>query len=754
MLFLNTILQDRYRIIRQLGQGGMGTIYEALDQRLNAIVALKKTLVGDNEEARRAFEREAALLANLHHQSLPKVMDYFIEDGGEYLVMEYIPGYDLAELLMLRGAPFEVERVLGWANELLKVLEYLHGRSSPILHRDIKPSNLKLTREGELFLLDFGLAKGAAGQMPTLLTSRSVRGYTPVYASLEQIHGKRTDTRSDLYSLGATLYHLLTNVPPVDAPTRYDALEDEHPDPLRPPHEINPQVHPAISAVIEQAAAVSRKHRYASAKEMRLALRHAGEEAQKDAEQRLHLEAEQKRREQEEEQRRRSEGEAARRRAEEERQRREAEEEAQRRAAEEAARLRKEQEQRRIEEETRVRAEEERKRADEQARQREKAEAARLRHQQEEAEKRRFAAERERLPAQTLTPAATAASASPDTVSSTAQQPARTQPQATSGSEAAGGPFVSTLQVAQPDEKLPGAPMSKRSKAAVRGWSMDVGQNLLIILYVVVGLALTATVIMMIAWIQPTRTGEDQPSGGNPTASGPSIKTAENPKAPAAMVYVKAGTFTMGRNGDDEYERPAHQVTLKHFFIDIYEVTNEEYAKFVRAKKYRPPPTWPRGGYPPGNAHKPVTGVTWDDASAYAQWAGKRLPTEEEWEYAARGTDARLYPWGDDWRAGLANAGGILGELAIVGSYKGMSPFGAFDMAGNAWEWTADTLEPYKGGQLPAEEASGDMKKVVRGGNFKSTKEEATTTYRMGLLRENDRSGYKTTSFRCVKDVD
>lgn len=269
MLSANTILQGRYRVLRELGHGGMGTVYEALDQRINAIVALKETITSDNEEARRAFEREASLLGNLRHAALPKVMDYFSEEGSDFLVMEFIPGHDLAELLELRGSPFPQLQVLRWADELLRVLEYLHSQTPPILHRDIKPSNLKQTRQGEIFLLDFGLAKGSAGQMPTLATSRSVYGYTPVYASLEQILGQGTDPRSDLYSLGATLYHLLTGATPVDAPTRFNAIEDERPDPLLPIEQLNPSASPNVAGIIHRAIAINRRHRPASATEMR-----------------------------------------------------------------------------------------------------------------------------------------------------------------------------------------------------------------------------------------------------------------------------------------------------------------------------------------------------------------------------------------------------------------------------------------------------------------------------------------------------
>src|SRR6266516_1511113 len=276
MLAPNTLLQDRYRIVRQLGQGGMGTVYEAVDQRLSSIAAIKENCL-PSAEARNSFAHEASLLANLRRSSLPNVIDHFAEGDGQYLVMEFIPGDDLAQLLEIRGQPFPAAGVLRWGDEILKALVYLHGHNPPILHRDIKPSNLKLTREGELFLLDFGLAKGAAGQMPTLLTSRSVKGYTPVYSPLEQIHGVGTDPRSDLYSLGATLYHLITGVVPVDAPARFTSVDDEQPDPLRPADEVNPEVPHAVAVILSAAMAMNRRQRPGSAKEMRQLLREAGE---------------------------------------------------------------------------------------------------------------------------------------------------------------------------------------------------------------------------------------------------------------------------------------------------------------------------------------------------------------------------------------------------------------------------------------------------------------------------------------------
>jgi serine/threonine protein kinase len=272
MLVANTLLQNRYRIVRQLGEGGMGVVYEAVDQRLSSVVAIKETRIA-TEEGRQAFVREASLLANLRHPSLPNVIDYFSENESQYLVMQFIPGDDLGYSLQLRGRPFDVAEVLRWANELLKALEYLHGHTPSVLHRDIKPSNLKLTREGELFLIDFGLSKGVVGQMPTLVTSRSVKGYTPAYSPLEQIHGGGTDPRSDLYSVGATLYHLLTNVVPADAPTRFNAFDELQPDPLVPADKLNRSVPHDLAQILTQAMAMNRRHRPSSATAMRQMLR-------------------------------------------------------------------------------------------------------------------------------------------------------------------------------------------------------------------------------------------------------------------------------------------------------------------------------------------------------------------------------------------------------------------------------------------------------------------------------------------------
>jgi S1-C subfamily serine protease/tRNA A-37 threonylcarbamoyl transferase component Bud32 len=267
----DTVLQGRYRIVRQLGKGGMGAVYEAVDERLHRTVALKETLA-DTEELKRAFEREARLLANLRHPVLPKVIDHFTEDDGQFLVMEFIPGSDLGELLSRRSRPFSPSEVRRWADDLLDALDYLHTHEPPIIHRDIKPSNLKLTAQGKVVLLDFGLAKGAAGQMTRTSSGLSVVGYTLNYAALEQIQGERTSPRSDLYSLAATLYHLLTNRAPEDALKRAADILDDKEDPLPSPHAVNRDVPEEFSNVLMSALSLKPSRRPATAAEMRAAI--------------------------------------------------------------------------------------------------------------------------------------------------------------------------------------------------------------------------------------------------------------------------------------------------------------------------------------------------------------------------------------------------------------------------------------------------------------------------------------------------
>jgi serine/threonine protein kinase len=271
MLAPGTLLQDRYEIVRLIAEGGMGAVYLARDQRLDNLVALKETLFTDRRMSK-AFEREARLLARLRHPALPRVSDHFIEENGQFLIMEYIPGEDLSQMLKRRAAPFPSDDVIRWADQLLDALEYLHSREPPVVHRDIKPQNLKLNERGQIILLDFGLAKNSSLQMTRLTSSGSIYGFTPNYAPMEQIQGAGTDPRSDLYSLSATLYHLVTGATPIDALTRAAAVVEGQPDPMSIASDMNGPVRPAVAAVVLKAMALSRNQRHSSAAEMRQAM--------------------------------------------------------------------------------------------------------------------------------------------------------------------------------------------------------------------------------------------------------------------------------------------------------------------------------------------------------------------------------------------------------------------------------------------------------------------------------------------------
>ncbi len=241
------VLRSRYRVNRVIGQGGMGSIYLADDLRLTGRQCALKEVEHDRtlppellKEARDQFLREATVLARLDHPNLPKVSDYFSQNNRDYLVMDFVPGKDLRTMMLEArnsGTFLPEDSILNWAAQLADALIYLHGQDPPILHRDIKPSNLKVTPSGLLKLVDFGLVKlMASGEVTiTLLQGQGTVLYTP----LEQYGGDsgHTDARSDLYSFGATLYHLLTNQAPMGARERF-----LHPDGMVAPSQINPEI--------------------------------------------------------------------------------------------------------------------------------------------------------------------------------------------------------------------------------------------------------------------------------------------------------------------------------------------------------------------------------------------------------------------------------------------------------------------------------------------------------------------------------
>lgn len=264
-------INNRYLIQTLLGQGGMGAVYGAYDRQLQRVVAIKESIPDANAspqgllQARQQFEREAQVLAGLTHPHLPRTYDVFSFLGNEYIVMELIQGQTLEQVVEQVGALAE-NTVLGWADQILDALEYIHGHG--MIHRDIKPSNIVLKPDRQVVLVDFGLVKLIDRQNQTTLSVLQGMG-TAEYAPIEQFSkGMRTDARSDVYSLGATLYHLLSGRAPVEVPKRL--VDPAAQPPLR---SLAPGISVRTESVVNKALEIQPQNRFQSATEMRQALK-------------------------------------------------------------------------------------------------------------------------------------------------------------------------------------------------------------------------------------------------------------------------------------------------------------------------------------------------------------------------------------------------------------------------------------------------------------------------------------------------
>jgi serine/threonine protein kinase len=265
------ILQNRYRIISLLGQGGMGAVYRAWDTRLSVPVAIKEMVPQPGLDSqtlaqlRQQFQREAMVLARLIHPNLVRVTDFFEEGGNAYLVMDFVEGQSLADLIAARG-PLPEAQVLDWARQLLDALAYCHSQG--VIHRDIKPQNIIIRPDGRPVLVDFGLVKLWDPRDPRTKTAMRGMG-TPEYAPPEQYEmaAGHTDPRSDIYSLGATLYHALTGQAPPTA-----TLRMADPEQFRPPRTMNPRINPRTEQAVLKAMELNRGLRWPNAAEMARAM--------------------------------------------------------------------------------------------------------------------------------------------------------------------------------------------------------------------------------------------------------------------------------------------------------------------------------------------------------------------------------------------------------------------------------------------------------------------------------------------------
>ena len=598
MLIPGTVIQGRYRIIRQIGGGGQALVYLAEDTNRGGLRAIKELTPDPNaspqeqQAAYDQFQREAYILAMLNHPNLVQVWGHFRVGDNAYLVMDYIDGLTLQEIIDQASGFLPEAAVLRWAGQLCDVLDYLHGQHPPIIFRDLKPSNVMLDRSDTVKLIDFGIARLFKPGKKTDTLRMGTMGYAPP----EQYEGQgQTDARSDIYSLGAMLHHLLTK----RDPTQYPPFSFN----TVPSRSLNPAVSPHVEAAITKALAYDRVHRFQSASEMKRAL----------------------------------------------------------------------------------------------------------------------------------------AGAPAPTPTVTIPRPAARRRIELRWPLLGLAVFLVVLMWFLMGRGEPGPPPTPTVASAVV-------------------LATNTAVPMPTPTAAPMRT----PEPPTPTKPLPTVEPTRElvwEKDGSVMVHVPAGEFLMGSGeaevdtafescqqtfGDCkrewfESELPQHQVDLGGFWINKAEVTNAQYRNCVEAGACRAPTTCDWGDPTYSDSSKtdhPVVCVSWQDAKTYCEWAGKQLPTEAEWEKAARGTDGRKYPWGDDFDGSKVNFCDVNCEFdwkdsgaddgyqrtAPVGSYpEGASPHGTLDMAGNVWEWCQDwydadyyVISPQRDPQGPS---SGDYR-VVRGGSW------------------------------------
>jgi eukaryotic-like serine/threonine-protein kinase len=618
MLTLGSILNNRYRIVTLLGQGGFGAVYKAWDLDMDAPVALKENL-DVSPEAQKQFAREAKILFSLRHPSLPRVSHHFILPGqGQYLVMDYVDGENLEVMVRRLGALPEIQ-ALAWAGQVLDALEYLHRQNPPVIHRDVKPQNILITPAGQAVLVDFGTSKLYD---PSQATTQGARAVTPGFSPLEQYGKGGTDARSDLYSLGATLYFMLTGTAPEESIERVKGT------PLVPPRQLNQVINPRLEEIVLKSLAVLQVERFQTTVEFKTALN-----------------------------------------------------------------------------------------------------------------------------SQVIT----------DTIhNATSLQRASTLPATQVVAKSTQLAKVVSAQV-----KLP-------------RWLWWAGAGLLLAVLGGLGVKfilptaaahtpiMTATAIhtftlrsnqTLTITTKATQTPIPETAATVTMTSTPEygiVSTTVSPIDGMMLVYVPAGEFIMGSNDGESDEQPVHKVYLDAFWIDQTEVTNRMYAQCVAAGKCSPPNAsssilreiyYGTASY----ADYPVIYVNWYQAADYCQWAERRLPSEAEWEKAARSTDERQYPWGNNLDNSRANFNRAIGDTTRVGSYPtGASPYGAFDMAGNVWEWVNDWYGSSYYSSSPTDNpigpSSGDGL-VVRGGSWFH---DGLYVRSAGRHRHPSSFNYYLLGFRCA----
>ncbi len=614
----------RYEIIREIGRGGMATVYLAVDPRIKREVAIKvlpRQFTHDPRFLER-FEQEARMIATLQDPAIVPIYDFGEYEDAPYIVMRYMAGGTLWE--RIRIGPLDMAEIVQILVQLAPALDEAHRRG--IIHRDLKPDNVLFDGSGRSYLADFGVAR-----MAEATHTMTVVG-TPAYMSPEQAQGKqKLDWRSDNYALSVMLFEMLTGQQPYVAETPTGQMLMHILEPVPDVLTANPELPPQTQAVIDKGMAKDREERYQSAGELLEAVHYLqsliaatqlpGAEAGPsyfDSETPVAMDV----------------------------------------------------------------------------------------HAEESVEIQGWLEKFPTIPLEGM-------------IGFAGQEPALNEniPE-----------FVNVAPALEGTRK--------REQLVIWAWRTGA---VIVLLLMVLGIRMIFARLDGEA-LDPALPPPDPVLGG----------TWRRPKDNSQMVYVPAGSFPMGSANGDSDEVPVHNVVLEAFWIDEKEVTNSQYAVCVsagecEASRFTDDSTYSR-------ADHPVVGVSWQDADNYCRWAGGHLPTEAQWEYAARGLEGDTYPWGEgEPTCDLAQYSDCEGRTLPVGSFlKGASWVSALDMAGNVWEWTRDWYDNdyYVDSLLknPEGPVSGTHK-VMRGGGW-----YYSPFYLRGASRSYNVPGRKDNyvGFRCA----
>jgi formylglycine-generating enzyme required for sulfatase activity len=715
------ILDGRYQLEKRLGQGGMGIVFKARHIFLktqHAIKIILPDLVGNDPNLVTRFRQEALAAAAIRHPNIIAVTDFGVVRGTmPFLVMEFVQGPSLQEIMAEEGAMSPL-RAFELIQPVCAGIAAAHRQK--IIHRDLKPLNVMIQEgipitEGAK-ILDFGLAKIKSGELLGSFIAAQTTGLmgSPFYMAPEQWSDEPPDARADIYSLGVMLYQMLCGEVPFKGSSIPSIMKKhltlEVPSLASRGIEVPPQVEAAIRHALEKEP----KYRTASADEFFAELREAmtaasatlkrtGDSAEIDPSKTLVSAPGQS-----------TVGvkgsttafdplagtiSAA-----------SLKEEEQKTLFAQRELLREAEAKRKLADE-----EEEKRKAEEQAR-----DAERKHLEELVAKQTKVLEEKLTQLASTMSPRTTAT----------------VDPEAT---------HVQTGAATVGDTSFAGASMS-----ASQRFDVSLVPQKKSSLPLVIGLCVVLLIGAGVGGFLIFRSKTSTPPG--PSNPGPPTEAPVK----ATLIDIPTGTFQMGRNDALPAEAPAHQVSVSGFSMDKTEVTNAEYAVFVREASHTPPEHWGSIKPPVGQELLPVSNVSYEDAMAFAAWRSKRdgvtyrLPTEEEWEYAARNGDRdNLYPWGNTWltgRAATQEAG--VGKEQPVGTYpQGANRWGVQDLIGNVWEWTSTKASVYPGSSLKVPDVQKDWV-VARGGSYGSQANKVS-----GTMRDWFAPNYKNPvlGFRLVK---